>query len=140
MQVETIIPSTESDNRPHAEIKICGSDFTGLLDSGANISILGKGGNDFVAKNNLETKATGMIIKTADGTHHRPAGMITVPVEFCNKTRNVRLYVIESIGKSLVLGMNFWNCFGLGVSFCDAIVAREESPVELQHELALNDH
>lgn len=139
MQVETIIPNTDNHNRPHAQIKIYDSEFTGLLDSGANISILGKGGIDFVAKNNLETKATGMVIKTADGTHHIPTGMINVPVEFCKKTRNVRLYVIESMGKPLILGMNFWNCFGLGVSFCDAIGAREESPVELQHELNSED-
>lgn len=48
--VNKLFVTLRNDNRPHARVEIFGEKLIGLMDSGANVTILGKG-NDESIKN-----------------------------------------------------------------------------------------
>lgn len=57
-----------SDNRPYARVKIGDEWLDGLLDSGANVTVLGAGGFERVERWELPIIKTEGNVRTADGT------------------------------------------------------------------------
>lgn len=89
------------DNRPYARVKIGDEFLDRLLDSGANVTVLGFGGHERVKRWELpiiETKGT---IRTAAGTIRRTSTCVDVPYEFEKQVHVVRTYLLEHITKPL---------------------------------------
>lgn len=102
-----------NDSRPHATVQIGDEVVVGLLDSGASISCLGKGSENFVRQLGLKVKLIESVVSTADGASQRIIGYTDVPVTFHNKTKLVRLYIVPSLSQTLYLGVDFWKQFGI---------------------------
>lgn len=111
--VSSMITHVAGDNRPHANIKIFGDSFVGLLDSGANVSVLGRGSELLIEKWNLKLHAKQATLKTADGTKIRIAHTIIAPVEYNMKRKYVHFLIAPAINKAVILGMNFWEAFAI---------------------------
>lgn len=60
----------ENDTRPHVEVSLNGEKVIGLLDSGANCSILGQGAAELLRKVESSTLLMNSSIKTVDGSCH----------------------------------------------------------------------
>lgn len=107
------VPTDYSDPRPHATVEICEESLVGLLDSGASISCLGRGADNFVQKYNLKVKSIKTVVNTADGAPQSVNGYADVPITYMNVTKLVRLYIVPSLTQILYLGVDFWKLFGI---------------------------
>lgn len=82
-----------------------------MLDSGANVSIIGKEGDKYIKGWGVKKLDINKSIKTADGTPHLVTKMINVPINYHGKTKFIDILVVPSMTKKFILGTNFWQAF-----------------------------
>lgn len=108
--VNFILSHLDGDQRPYLQVSILGVKLSGLLDSGATRSILGKGGWNMLKNLNLRLDETDNApCKVADGKRCRSLGSVTVPVLLMNKIKLITLLVVPDIECTLILGKDFWR-------------------------------
>lgn len=151
---ETLVVTCDSppgDNRPFAKVTINGDELKGLLDSGASVTILGKGGYKLVEKWRLKIFPVNVRISTADGTEQNVKHFAKVPFSYNGKTKIISTLLIESVKRELILGYDFWRTFKISLcrehknecnecyEYCDAIIHDPEPPktqnIFEEHEL-----
>jgi transposase InsO family protein len=115
---EELIIYLKFDNRPFISVDIFGLKLMGMLDSGANVTVMGKNSLRIIKSIGLEMKekANKSGVQTADGSRHDIEGVVNVPFSFNNKTCMVETYVVPTLSKQLYCGMNFWKTFGIEIS------------------------
>lgn len=101
------------DNRPYAVVDIGSYKIRGLLDSGANITVLGKGSECFMSDPNIRLHSLTKSVQTASGHSANILGYICVPVTYQNKTHTMNVFIAPSLQQELYLGIDFWNIFGM---------------------------
>lgn len=103
------------DRRPHATVQINGVAITGLLDSGASISCLGKDAFDTIRRCTLKWKefSDQSAVETASGQQQKIMGYADADVQFQGKTKRIRIYIIPTLKNELYLGIDFWYSFDL---------------------------
>lgn len=131
--IEEITVDVPGDSRPHVEVLVNHIKVTALLDSGANICIIGKGGEYLVENARHQINQSPIVVKTADGTSHVPTGCIVLPVQFLGTIRRVAFQILSSVQRPLLLGMNFWRVFNLGITNIKSI--REINEINQAHTL-----
>lgn len=109
----SIVYDFSGDNRPHAIVKINTTSLKGLLDSGANCTILGKGCETLLDDCNLVTTPYITNLKTADGTTHKSTQVVDLPITFNGKTKTLQTLLVPTLSKTLILGMDFWFLFNI---------------------------
>lgn len=102
-----------NDPRPFIKIKIYSQVFDALLDSGASISVLGKGSLEFIKDAGLKMHRLDSHITTADGTEVQIAGYINLPVTIESKTESILFSVVPDLKEKIYLGIDFWCKFGI---------------------------
>lgn len=102
-----------NDNRPFAEVKIFDKPLVGLLDSGASVSILGKGCYDLAKQLELSLFEIKSSISTADGSVHTIKHCAYIPFTFNDHTGVVLTVLSEAVEHGLILGIDFWKLFGI---------------------------
>lgn len=105
--------SLKEDQRPYAKVEICDEEIYGLLDSGANVTILGKGAYERVRKWKLELVPIKLSVRTADGAEQKLDHRADVPFHYAGQRKVVSALLIESITRPLILGIDFWKAFGI---------------------------
>lgn len=131
--------SVENDNRPHATVKIFDSTLTGLLDSGANVTVLGQGSDIFLEKWAIDwQRRKNSSVHTADGSKLKSKGTVTLPVEYNGKRRYITAIIVPDISKTLILGMDFWQAFGISLSV-NALTLEEAIDITTQSNLSSNE-
>lgn len=113
-----IFNTSASDNRPYADVNIMGINQRGLLDSGATCCLLGGKLTKIISKLGLTQYPTTGTVKTADNTSHTVSFYALVPMEYNNRKGTVPVICVESMPEILILGMSFWNEFGVRISTC----------------------
>lgn len=106
-QIVSTILNDRQDGRPYAEVLINNVPFLALLDSGANISVLGVGSERFMEDDKFSFRSLPSLIKTASGQSKRILGYIFVKIKFQNKCRKMRLYLAPDLQQPLYLGIDF---------------------------------
>lgn len=109
---------SSGDNRPYADISIIGRKHRGLLDSGATCSLLGGNLTQIIDELGLTKYPAQGTIRTADNAKHAVSFYALVPVEYNDKKATLPMVCIESMPDILILGMNFWNLFGVKINIC----------------------
>lgn len=107
--------------RLYASITFLGLIEIGLLDTGANISCLGA---DLAAQDWSSCPSFKKIssrVKTADGSRHQITGFISTEVVYNGLTKRLDFYVIPSINKRVILGIDFWRIFQLAPGIISSI-------------------
>lgn len=108
------VESCDFDDRLYATVFIQGYGYRGLLDSGANVSVLGHGAEDFLAQTGIYLHSVPCTyISTASGSKERILGYVSVLIRYGEKCRRLTLFVVPSLKQRLYLGINFWKTFGL---------------------------
>lgn len=132
-----VSPQVEEDNRPFAKIKILDSEINCLLDTGANQSVAGAEGTDYLTSLGLVLDRDFVtIMNTADKTKHLVAGVFYVPIVFRDIFRVIQIYSVPSVPSSIILGVNFFKGFNLLLYFdnlgwsCNSIALPKEVPVK----------
>lgn len=111
MQINSLILNLVGDNRPYAEVLIKSHKILGLLDSGANVTVLGKNAHALINQLNLTTIPIKTSILTADGRSHSANSLVVLPITYNKQTFNIQTLIIPSLTKELILGMDFWTAF-----------------------------
>ncbi|KAM8707567.1 hypothetical protein ACLKA7_014661 [Drosophila subpalustris] len=112
----------------------------GLLDTGANISCIGA---DLAARDWSSFKQFRKIsshVRTADGGSQAVTGTLNVEVAYNNAKHPVTFFVIPTIEKRVILGIDFWKTFRLVpglISAIDPPISTVESPPDNEESFPL---
>lgn len=108
-----MILDVEGDNRPYAKVSILGHEIVGLLDSGANLTVLGQNSENLIKKLKLKPIPFLSNVKTADGTSHDVTSYVNLPIYYNKTLHTIQTILVPSLTIELVLGMDFWTLFGI---------------------------
>ena len=108
--------SLGSDERPYAEVQVGDFKLVGLLDSGASVSILGKGCRELVEKLRAKIDRFYSSVSTASGESHTVLGKVKLPILYENKIREIVFYLCPYLTQSVYFGVDFWKAFELAPS------------------------
>ncbi|KAI8119245.1 Transposon Tf2-6 polyprotein [Lucilia cuprina] len=103
----------KNDPRVFVDVRIKGSLKKGLLDSGASVSILGKGCREFVEENEIHIYPMLTNVKTASGQQHSIIGKVKIFITYKEQQHEMLLYLCPELEQTLYLGIDFWRAFGL---------------------------
>lgn len=107
-----------------------------MLDSGAQSSIIGNNFAHFISVNKFKRTESNFVIKTADGTAHNNVQVIEIPITYNSKTKYMRMLLVPSISTTLILGIDFWEIFGIKPVVCEMIECEKKINVHQNHELS----
>lgn len=88
-------------------MEIKGEKIIGLLDSGAQSTVVGKDFIELINKLELERRNILAVIKTADGTAHVIKESVILPIKFNDQEFCIEALLAPSISKPLILGSIF---------------------------------
>ncbi|KAL7724235.1 hypothetical protein ACLKA6_004606 [Drosophila palustris] len=111
--VEAVARSAQSDPRVFADFSLGGRQMRGLLDSGASVSLLGRGCRELAEELDLPVKPYVSIVRTASGEDRSIIGRMVVPVEYKGEIREVEMYLCPYLEQTAYLGIDFWRIFGI---------------------------
>lgn len=138
-EIEELIVQVDGDNRPFAKVDILGFSVIGLLDCGAQMTVLGVGCDKLLRDLKLKLLPTDLKLTTAEGSRLNVKGYVNLPITFNGKTRLVTAIVAPTLNRRLILGMNFWNVFRIEPSINQEECAVEEIRCELDEELKFTE-
>jgi RNase H-like domain found in reverse transcriptase/Integrase zinc binding domain/Reverse transcriptase (RNA-dependent DNA polymerase)/Integrase core domain len=124
--VESIVINEDGDNRPYGEVEIAGFKLRGLLDSGCNITILASGAEQLINNLKLDITEQSVKVSTADGTPHVVLGSVDLPFLFNGKLAVIPTLIVPSLKQTLILGMDFWNRFGIRPTINDKEITKQD--------------
>lgn len=127
------------DNRPYLFVSIYESKPRGLLDSGAQASIMNRILYENLKKNGMKLYDCNIYITTADGTSHKTLGYAKVPYVIRGVKRIIPTLVVEQCAVELVLGIDFWNAFRIKPCFTSYIFGIEVASGESAEMVDPND-
>ena len=104
---ETILTTDSVDKRPYVSVLLNNIPYTGLLDSGASISVLGAGSETFLLNSGIKFHSLPSVIHTASGQTQRVFGYVVAHIRYNDRTLPIRLYIVPSLQQPLYLGINF---------------------------------
>lgn len=120
------------DNRPYIEVKILDFKIVGLLDSGSNITILGKGGFDIVRRLNLKIfSPNSKFVHTADNKEQHVRGLVHLPIEINEECHLVEALVVPSLNHNLIFGSDFCQKFGIKIDYLEGSWEIQQNNVSL---------
>jgi transposase InsO family protein len=127
----------KDDDRPFVKVQILDKDVIGLLDSGANISLLGKDSGTIIKASGIKVDPFPAMVQTADGKRHETKGVISLPIKYNGETRIIKCIIVPSVKHQILFGWDFWKAFGIVpyVCACDIDLVPEEKAKNTEHEL-----
>lgn len=106
----------KNDNRNYIKFKVMDRDCTGLLDSGANLSVISTNFATILTSLGLRSYVLpGARLSTADGTNHTITEAFDVPVSFDDQFHIMAMLVMPGLSQNLLLGKDFFDVFGIQV-------------------------
>lgn len=110
------------------------------MDSGANVTMLGKGAEHIFNSLPQNSHASSVRIRTADGSIHATTHVVDLPYKLNGEIKMVSTLVIPTIATQLILGTNFWDEFNIRPMICcleeiDNEFPAKHEPVNVRHEL-----
>lgn len=92
--------------------------MTALIDSGANISVIGSRGLDLLKKLNLPITSSSLKnVCTADGKNHSVLGEVLLPVNFGSTEKHFPFVLVPSVKHTVILGVDFCREFEITLDF-----------------------
>lgn len=117
-----LIINKVNDNRPYIEIKILDRSFIGLLDSGANRSVINMEFAERLRSLGFESNPiVNSKIATADGISHGLSAIFDVPITFDDQFHVISLRVMDKSVHKLILGKDFFDTFGISLKFRNCV-------------------
>ncbi|KAH8258514.1 hypothetical protein KR038_009319, partial [Drosophila bunnanda] len=115
-----------------------GQQLTGLLDTGASVSLLGKGSRQLVDALGVPVQRYFSVVRTAAGEDRSIIGRIKVPVRYKGRVEYILFYLCPYLEQAAYLGVDFWRTFELApavVGNCSVrgVKAEEVHAMEMEH-------
>lgn len=120
-----LILQIEDDNRFFVKVRVNAKEILGMLDCGAQATVAGakvmEWMNELREEVGWRRKIPSLFIRTAGGERHLITKVIDTKIMFDNKFRRMRIICAPSLPRGLILGVDFWNQFGLRPAIIDEI-------------------
>lgn len=130
-----IVETKPGDDRPHMTVRINNHDITGLLDSGASITVMGERPS-WLDTNKEKRIHRPIRIRTADGTSYDADNCYALTYNYNGIAKEVDTYVLPSLRKQLILGNNFWQAYDIRpVMLCCELVSEKPEVIDVEHKL-----
>lgn len=107
--LDYVLCHVKDDRRPYLRVNIYGVEFLGLLDSGCNITVIGKYGWDILKNVCVLNNTTSKTCTVANGETCSVSGSVSVPLTLENKTIVMSVLVVPSLPHCIILGVDFWS-------------------------------
>lgn len=127
----------DGDNRPYVQVEIGHKTIVALLDSGAQVTVLGSDFAPFFNQLNIQLCPSIFSIKTADGTAHSNTSSVKLPIKYNGQTKIINAVYTPAISRILVLGIDFWDAFKIRPLLCDLIESDKNVVVSHNHVLTI---
>lgn len=112
--------SKSNDNRPYINVKLFDQTITALLDSGANVSIVGGSGVSLIRRLKLKINPiTSDSVVTACGTSQKVKGSVELPIVINNSVQILVALLVPSIVHSFIFGSDFCRRFQVDIDFAN---------------------
>lgn len=112
--LDYVLDHASGDERPYLRVSIFGTEFLGLLDSGATRTIVGRRGWDILQRLGISLNCADAIGCTvANGNRCFSIGSCRVPIAVQGKCFLLDVLVVPEFPKMLLLGADFWKTFGV---------------------------
>lgn len=129
------IVTISGDNRPHVQVSINGESFTGLLDSGAQSTVVGSPFYPYIKQLDLKVTSCSAVVKTADATEHVIQVAVDLPIQFNNIIRTISALYVPTMPKLMIAGMDFWQKFDIRPVVCETMESSKSDSTTGSHEL-----
>lgn len=86
-----------------------------MLDSGASLTILSKGCEDYLNNSEYKVYHSPSLVSTASGAKERILGYVYLPTTFNNIAKKMRYYLVPNLTQNLYLGIDFFSEFGVQI-------------------------
>lgn len=107
--LDYVLEHAKNDSRPHLQVSIYGQKFLGLLDSGANRTIIGGPGWTSLRTTCDLNSSDVNRCTVANGQSCTVLGTLSLPFELCRRIRILEALVVPELPQPLILGMDFWR-------------------------------
>lgn len=134
----TVILNICKDDRPFVEVKIFGHACTGLLDSGASVTV--KQACPLIERQKNKLKPSDVVLRAANSGFINVLGTMTIPFEYKNRIINVSTIIVDSLAPNLILGVDFWRAAGIRIIDHEAeevSAVKSPSSMEVRTEIVL---
>lgn len=112
--------SKVNNNSPYILLNLLNKNCFALLDSGANISVIGGNlcSDIFESKNYIRGIGN---VKTANGKRQHVLGTTLLDINYKGDTKSIEFFLIPSITQEVICGMDFWDKFGIKIAAINTI-------------------
>lgn len=131
--------TVNDDQRFHAAVEIEGEKFVGLLDSGAEITVVGPRFEALVSSGRISTKPAAFNIRTADGTVHKTSNVLVLRIHYLGFSHIVEAPMLRTLKHDLVLGVDFWAKFNIRPAIQEVCSIEAEKQVPVSEHMNLSD-
>jgi hypothetical protein len=107
--LDYVLSHLHGDERPFLRVKIAGTPFLGLLDSGASRTVMGGVGWRKLQNLGLPLQPSVADCTVADGRICKSLGSVRAPIDLLGKVRLVEIHVVPDLTEGLLLGKDFWK-------------------------------
>lgn len=108
------------DRRPYITVKIHSLEFTALLDSGCEISVVGGQGVKFLETHKMAILPSSLEkVSLADGSSKKVIGSVDLPIVADNVCHVINALIAPSLKHAFILGNDFIERFKLQLNFED---------------------
>lgn len=129
------IIKVKNDNRPFVRVKILSNEVIGLLDSGANVSVLGRGSDILIVKTGIKVTQANSKVQTADGQLHQCDGIVNLPITYNDVTQILKCLIVPTLKHRILFGCDFWKAFRLVPAVCNIDLIPEEKADNTEHDI-----
>ena len=137
-----VFRTQKDDSRPYAEVMVGDIKITGLLDSGASVSILGAGCRELVERLKVPIVHFYSTLTTASGQPQTVLGKVKLQVKFEEKVREISFYLCPYLTQSVYFGVDFWIAFNLAPSIFNSSSDVQDNSIvvsEIDQEKIISD-
>lgn len=131
----TTVINVANDNRPYALVNVFDIEAKGLLDSGAQASIINAIIAEQLEARGLKLRECEIYITVADGSRHPVMGYMNIPFVLNGVKRRVATLVIRQACVPMVLGMDFWNAFQIKKCIINDVCCLETTDRKNKHQV-----
>lgn len=107
------ILNVAQDGRPYLNVRMFNKKVTGLLDSGASITV--KRWCPLIKDHEKELRKTNISLKVANNEYLEVVGCMNIPYEYRGHSATVKTVIVTELAQDLLLGFDFWIAIGLKI-------------------------
>lgn len=127
--------NTSLDGRPFINVFVFDELRSGLLDSGAAVTV--KALCPLIQRKRADIKTRTVQIKAANGSPLEVIGTLRIPYVFQNRQIEIDTVIVTHLTQDLILGYDFWVKAGMKITLADVLSVEHHKHIDFTCEIEL---